>query len=60
MLARGPSQQAGPGIAPADLHVRVCSHDSLCKSMGLLEGGLNLCQEAVWLRRKQVEMVSVY
>ena len=29
MLARGPSQQAGPVIAPAELHISVCSHASL-------------------------------
>lgn len=43
VLARGPSQQVGPVIAPADLHVRVCSHDSLQRLLpfGLLEGCLN-------------------
>lgn len=44
---------------PADLRVGVCSRDSLWKSSGLLEGCLNLCQEAVW-GRKQVEMVFIY
>lgn len=62
VLARDPSQQVDPVIAPADLHLRVCSRDSLQRllSFSLLEGCLNLCQEAVWVRRKQIEMVSVY
>lgn len=58
-------QGAPPSIvaqvtAPGALHSRVRSHDSSCGSLGLTEGRLNLCQQAVRVRRRQGEMGFVY
>lgn len=58
-------QGAPPSIvaqvtAPGPLPSRVCSHDSSFGSLGLTEGRLNLCQQAVQVRRRQGEMGFVY